>query len=70
MACGTLNCRFRQMCRKIHTKEVIDPDQCPEFTKYEDYAWDLESGDEALPFTDPFPDHFGYGYVSDGDGWE
>ena len=69
MACGTLNCRFRQMCRKIHTSAVINPDECPEFVRYEQYAWDEESGD-PLPFTDPLPDDFGFGYVSDGDGWE
>lgn len=45
MACGTLNCRFRHSCRKINTKEMINPDECPEFLKYEDYTWDEESGD-------------------------
>ena len=45
MACGTLNCRFRHSCRKVNTKECIEPEKCHEFLKYEDYAWDAQSGD-------------------------
>ena len=45
MACGTLNCRFRHSCRKVNTTECIEPDCCHEFLKYEDAAWDFQSGD-------------------------
>jgi len=44
MACGTLNCRFRHSCRNVNTKECIEPEECHEFLKYEDAAWDFQNG--------------------------